>query len=697
VPVDRGGGVPGTIALKIERVQAGTVPTEAAVVGLAGGPGQAAIPLVQAMSKTMGPALRTRDLLVFDQRGTGASGPLECPALEIEALGSIGSEFELCARQIGAKRGSYTTQESVADIEAIRQATGYRKLVLFGVSYGTKVALEYAERYPANVEALVLDSVVPPERADPFSVGMFQAMRPVFEELCSGGACAGITSNPLADLAALTARLHRHALSGYVYDGTGRRHRASLSNVGLLNLIGAGDLNPALRALLPASVQSALHGDPNPLLRLNLLSEGLIPNVPGTPLLGGGQSGAESLDASSSDGVDEALFVDTTCEEAAFPWQRSASPQVRLAEGLGALRATPASAFYPFDAGTAWADSVLPGCAQWPNVAPPAPPVGALPSAPTLILSGAQDLRTPTAGAVEVASRIPGAQTIVVPYTGHSVLGTDFSGCAQAAVKAFFSSETASPCGTAHNQFAPTPITPRRLALVKAVGGLSGQAGSTLGAVLDTIVDLERQVIGATLQANQELPSGSSFGGLRGGYAQITSSALLLHRLSFVNGVQITGSFPVVKGHLRPADLSVEGSRAANGTVRVGASTHVSGILGGHHFRVALAKVKLARVGSNAGSSLPALNTRFPVPLLSPLGLGADERRDWSAHAARCVPVFRAAIPIIPATGRDGQSGKFLPALGRVRPRPSRAEQSSVGAFAHARVRECPARSCLPR
>ncbi len=152
----------------------------------------------------MAPALGSRDLLVFDQRGTGSSGPLACPALEssAEVFGAIGQAFERCALQIGAARGSYTTQESVADIEAIRQATGYEKLVLFGVSYGTKVALEYAERYPQNVEALVLDSVVPPERDDPFSVGMFQAMKPVFEELCSA------------------ARLRRHHLR------PARRHRA---------------------------------------------------------------------------------------------------------------------------------------------------------------------------------------------------------------------------------------------------------------------------------------------------------------------------------------------------------------------------------------------------------------------------------------------------------------------------------------
>jgi pimeloyl-ACP methyl ester carboxylesterase len=634
VPLARNGTAAGTVGLNVERLQAGAVPTHTAVIGLAGGPGQAALPLAAGMAKEMAPALGSRDLLVFDQRGTGSSGPLACPALEssAEVFGAIGQAFERCALQIGAARGSYTTQESVADIEAIRQAAGYEKLVLFGVSYGTKVALEYAERYPQNVESLVLDSVVPPERDDPFSVGMFQAMKPVFEELCSAHVCAGVTSNPLGDVARLAAALQRHALNGYVYDGSGHRHRSSMSNVDLLNLIGAGDLNPALRALLPSSVQSALHGDPAPLLRLNLLSEGLIPNLPGTPLAS--TSRKQSMQATatlvsanrlpgtplaSSDGIDEALFVDTTCEEEPFPWQRSAPAGTRVTEALNTLHTLPQSDYYPFDASVAWADSVLPGCAQWPNVAPAPPAIAPLPSVPTLILSGAQDLRTPTAGAQAIAARIPGSHLVVVPYTGHSVLGTDFSGCSQAAVTALFSGGVVQPCTIAQDPFPPTPITPRKLSLVKAVGGVPGRAGSTLAVALDTIVDLEQQVVGATLQADQELPSGSSFGGLRGGFAQITSSALQLRGLSFVGGVQLTGSFPIKDGHLLATNLRVEGSQAARGTIRIGASAHVSGTLGGRRFDVDLSKVKLARASraDSAQTSWPAMNLSFPAPALA--------------------------------------------------------------------------------
>ena len=82
------------------------------------------------------------------------------------------------------------------------------------------------------------------------------------------------------------------------------------------------------------------------------------------------------------------------------------------------------------------------------------------------------------------------------------------------------------------------------------VPGLSGKPSLTLTAVLDTIVDLNRQVVGATLQADAQLPSGSSFGGLRGGYAQLSPSKLQLNRFTFVPGVELSGIFPVKQ---RPA------------------------------------------------------------------------------------------------------------------------------------------------
>lgn len=617
VPLDRSGAVGGAITLSIERLTKGPSPSQDAIVALAGGPGQAAIPLAQAAAHMMSGGLPTHDLIVFDQRGTGASDPLECAALEGPSLkpASIGSVFERCALQIGPARGAYTSEETVADIESIRQAFGYRKLVLFGVSYGTKVALQYAERHPDEVEGLVLDSVVPTAHDDPFSTAMFKAIPTMLAELCSMHACDAITHDPTGDLARLATRLHGRSLKGVVYDGLGRRHRLSMSEPDLLNLIGAGDLNPALRALLPAAVRSALRGDPGPLLRLNLLSEGLIPNVPVPP--------APSLAKAppwgrASGAIDEALFVDTTCEEELFPWQRSAAPKARVAEALAALHALPSAEFFPFDASVEWSDSLLPGCAQWPNLAPAPPPAAPLPAVPALLISGLQDVRTPTTNAQLVAARIPGAQLLTVPYTGHSVLGSDFSGCAQAAVKAFFEGAPIQPCQTRANPFAPTPPTPTYLGSVRPVGGLPGKAGATLAVALDTILDLERQVIGATLQAEQALPSGSSFGGLRGGYARLTSSSLTLHRLSFVRGVELTGRFPIRKGHLLRSTVQIEGAAAARGRIRIAGSPRVTGRLGSRHFSVNLAKVHLASQRTPmAGTWTMPLTPRLPSAALA--------------------------------------------------------------------------------
>jgi len=629
VPLTRNGLAPGTIALKIEVKQATATstdqkPASSAVIGLAGGPGQAALGLGEFMAKAIGPALSSRDLVVFDQRGTGESDPLSCPAFsspsEVEHAHSLGELVGNCAQQIGPARAGYTTQESVEDIEAIREAGGYEKLVLYGTSYGTKVALEYAERYPQYVEALVLDSVVPSNGPEPFSVTTFQAIPGVLNELCSDDACAGITANPTADLARLIAQLRKHALSGSVYNGSGVRNTVRMSESGLLGILQAGDLNPALRALLPAAVVSALRHDPDPLLRLYLLSEGLIPNVPsGRP--------AEK----SSDSIDEALFIDTSCEELPFPWQRSAPAATRQAEALSALRAIPSADFYPFDATTALDASLVSDCASWPDAAPPPPAQSPLPDVPTLILSGEQDLRTPTANAREVAARIPHAQLLLVPYTGHSVLGSDFSGCAESAVETFFGdtlgavgavgAQPIQPCTTTQNPFAPTPITPTKLAYIHPPAVLPGKPGQILTAVLDTILDLNRQVVGATLQADAELPAGSSFGGLRGGYARLESGSVVLHDFTFVPGVQLTGTFPVRNGQLQAATVHVSGTTGAPGSVRLGGSDTASGTLDGRRFDVNIAKVKLARTGDGDGGAgageWPTGKVSFPLPGLA--------------------------------------------------------------------------------
>src|SRR3954451_13369531 len=257
VPLDPTGATAGTVTLAVKRTVAPSNPSDTAVIGLAGGPGQAAIPFAQKIATNIAPALATRDLVVYDQRGTGQSGQLRCFALSSPG-GTIGGAARSCANEIGPRRAFYRTSQTVEDIEAIRREGGYAKLVLYGTSYGTKVAEAYAARYPANVEALVLDSVVLPEGPDVFDRSSFEAVGAILRQLCGTTRCRGISGDPRGALAALVRRVERRPLRGPVTTSGGTIVRRSLGPLDLIDILFAGDFDPTLRSDLPGAVRSAL-------------------------------------------------------------------------------------------------------------------------------------------------------------------------------------------------------------------------------------------------------------------------------------------------------------------------------------------------------------------------------------------------------------------------------------------------------
>ena len=96
-PLDPSGASPGTVNLAAARLPAPTPnPASVAVVALAGGPGQAALPLTADFADDLASALSTRDLIVFDQRGTGLSSPLACKALDRPSK-SLSATVRRCA------------------------------------------------------------------------------------------------------------------------------------------------------------------------------------------------------------------------------------------------------------------------------------------------------------------------------------------------------------------------------------------------------------------------------------------------------------------------------------------------------------------------------------------------------------------------------------------------------------------------
>jgi len=139
---------------------------------LAGGPGQSALETYPAAAAAFRDVLRDRDVVLVDQRGTGGSNRLACPEPDAgagaDAFGdpSAARKFaEACLAGLEADPRFYTTSDAVLDLEDVRAALGAEQVNLVGVSYGTRVALEYLRRHPDRTRTVVLDGVVPPELA----------------------------------------------------------------------------------------------------------------------------------------------------------------------------------------------------------------------------------------------------------------------------------------------------------------------------------------------------------------------------------------------------------------------------------------------------------------------------------------------------------------------------------------------------
>ncbi|MEM7737726.1 MAG: alpha/beta hydrolase [Deinococcota bacterium] len=138
-----------------------------AVIYLEGGPGGSAI---SALSAWVDSSLReTRDLILVDQRGTGYSWPvLNCDEIEDDRYNTENSALAACRdrlEQDGIHLASYNSRENAADIAALVGALDLDAVNLYGISYGTRLALTMMRDQPDNLRSVVLDATYPPDVA----------------------------------------------------------------------------------------------------------------------------------------------------------------------------------------------------------------------------------------------------------------------------------------------------------------------------------------------------------------------------------------------------------------------------------------------------------------------------------------------------------------------------------------------------
>jgi pimeloyl-ACP methyl ester carboxylesterase len=544
VPLDRTGQTPGTVSLHVEVLPADGV-QRGVMFLIAGGPGQGSAhvfslgtPAAAAIFRFLFPGY---SIVAYDDRGTGSSGLLDCPALQraITADAQRAAAAE-CGSSIGPRRAFYSTADHAEDLEAVRQALGFDRVALWGVSYGTKLAMAYALAHPDHVERLLLDSVLPPELPDPFGADVLRALPATLAAFCSDGGCRAATKDFPGDVAVVANTLAAKPLQGKVLEPSGATTTERVDGLKLLSIVLDADLNPGLAAELPAVMRAERLGNTQPLLRLAHFHDGssVLP--------------VEDLSA--------ALYAATVCRDGPFPWQPDTPVASRPAIVAAAVNALPLGALGPFGS---WATRFgnADFCLGWPTPSGGATlGAGPLPNVPVLAVSGGFDMRTPTASAVSIVSRFPQGHLLVVPGVGHSVVTADPSGCAARAVRLWMvGGAVPDQCPRSKALIAPIPALPAPGSArpKQAAGPLQ-----TYAIAAKTI----REAEAAWLMA-----APSAVAGIFGGKLVSSPRGFTLVRYSIARGVALSGK-------LRLPKLGVP--LVFEGTVTVGGAAASTGVLG---------------------------------------------------------------------------------------------------------------------
>jgi pimeloyl-ACP methyl ester carboxylesterase len=386
------GGGGRTIDLSIAVVRAtGRKSAPDALFVLAGGPGQSAQQVYPLMADSFARVNLNRDIVLVDQRGTGGSGALACPEMEVEGTTADPAEevarATRCEEELSkhADLRQYTTAIAMDDLDDVRQALGYDKIDLYGGSYGTRAALVYLRRHESHVRAVVVDGVAPPDwaLASTFGRDGQRALDQIFARCAADAECNRAFPSLPASLTTLLAAHDKPQSIVVSHPTTAAPTTVPVSRDSIAATIHTLSYESETAALLPLLVHSAnATGDMHSLAVQSLIM-------------------ADSLQ------LDVGMHFAVACNEDA--------PFLDLAK----VEADSAGTYL----GAAPARMYVEACKAWPRAnvtAADRAPVSS--SVPVLLLSGELDPVTPPANAAAAARTLPNSLQLTVPGEGHGAL-----------------------------------------------------------------------------------------------------------------------------------------------------------------------------------------------------------------------------------------------------------------------------------
>lgn len=361
---------------------------EEALLAIAGGPGQSAIENAAGFDAMLSKVRQQRDILLIDQRGTGRSNVLACDegaqsplSFDDDNVDTL-AETQKCLAKIDADVTQYGSLNAIKDFEAVRAHLGYKKLHIYGISYGTRMAQLYMRLYPAHLATVTLDGIVPMQQSV-LEIGsaIDRGFDLLFKDCQATAACNSQFPELKADFERVDAMLATGPVMENVYDPvTGEKTMLTMTRGKFSGSIRMALYQANVRALLPHAIHQASKNNFQSILGLYALT---IDNA----------GMAMGMHASVVCGEDMHRITTTMREQA----KKSFMGRTML-EGLEAT------------------------CSVWKVPAVDnsfSEPINS--NIPTLLLSGEIDPATPPSWGELAMEKLTNAKHFVAPYSTHGV------------------------------------------------------------------------------------------------------------------------------------------------------------------------------------------------------------------------------------------------------------------------------------
>lgn len=436
VPEDRSASDPKLIRLAVMVLEAeGPSRVSDPIVYLSGGPGISAL---QNDLSFFGewldiPLQAKRDIVLFDQRGTGFSEPsLVCEGDQDAARARLDKDLSVdqeiaeaedvaraCRERLlenGVKLTAFNSLASVEDTRDIMTALGYTTWNIYAFSYGTRIAMAAMNADPQHVRAVVLDSTKPPwpKQVDR-AASLQRTITRLLDECIRDAACALAFPEVHAELDGVLNRLSQNPVR-IEAGGVDVLMTPARFVDALFRRLSAPNL-----AAIPADIHALSLGDNT---RFQPYAEALVAGWIGI-------AGGALISASCAEDI---LPEEATMTNGDPPAREEFVDGVRLFGGLWPLSDT--------------------FCEEWGVPAITVPTGSTASNVRALILSGSFDAGEPSSSGEAVAALLQGSYFFEVPNAGHAV-GFTFPLCVGAIAAAFLDAPDAEPDASCLEQIPP--------------------------------------------------------------------------------------------------------------------------------------------------------------------------------------------------------------------------------------------------